>query len=114
MEGTEKVRIINPDLTHKNPFGETVVGLNRAVYDVWVKRLDKGGKEFQYSQTEALDFNTIFEVRSFGALDRMDESWYIEDGLGYKYDVQAVARHRRYMGRLNILLVYAKKRQPKP
>ena len=110
MEGNEKIRLVHPDLSHRNRIGELVQGINKAEFDLWAKRHDRGGKEYEYGRTEALDFNTIFEIREMDAFKQIDETWYIEDQYGLTYDIQAVSRQRRYMGRYRILLLQAKKR----
>ena len=109
MEGNEKVRLVWPNLDHRNRLGEIVAGINKGQWDLWAKRHDQGGKEYDYGSTEALDFNTIFEIREMDAFKSINETWYIEDQYGLTYDIQAVSRQRRYMGRYRILLLYAKK-----
>lgn len=111
MEGTEKIVLTHPDLNHRNPLGEVVKGLKLGEWRLWAKRHDQRGREEVYSQTEALDFNTIFEIRETNAFKDIDETWFIDDQYGHRYDIVSVSRQRRYMGRYRILLLYAKRRQ---
>ena len=112
-EGNEKIRLTYPDLTHRNPLGEIVPGLKKGEWGIWAKRADQRGREYDYGATEALDFNTIFEIREIKAFDALDETWYIDDQYGHRYDIQAVSRQRRYFGRYRIILLYAKRRSVK-
>ena len=110
MEGTEKIQITHPDLTHRDKIGQVVRNLYKAQIDVWAKRHDQRGREIEIGETETTDFNTIFEIREFDAVKYISESWKIRDQYGLDYDIQAVSRLRRYTGRYRILLLYAKRR----
>ena len=111
MEGNIKVTLIHPDRSHRNKGGSIPPGLIKAQFnDVWVIRRDKTGVERDYGDTITTDFNTIFELREMDAWKDINESWYIIDNYKQRYNIQAVARHRRYMGRYQIILLYAKRR----
>lgn len=110
MEGNEKITLVWPNLSHRNPLGEIVAGVDKGRWDLWAKRHDAGGREYNYGATETTDFNTIFEIREMDAYKTIDETAYIIDQYDLIYDIQAVSRQRRYMGRYRILLLYAKRR----
>ena len=110
MEGTEKVKLISPNRTHRNPIGEIVKGINNIEINVWCQRDDKRGLEREYGFTETTDFNTIFILRETNALKDINETWYLIDSYEQRYDIQAVARRRRYNGRYKIILLQCKRR----
>lgn len=110
MEGYEKIKLTHPDLSHRNRVGEIVSGVVIGEYDVWSKRHDQRGREEVYASAEALDFNTIFEIRETNLFRNMNETWFITDDIGNVYDIQSVSRLRRHMNRYKIILLYAKRR----
>ena len=110
MEGVEKLRLIRPDLSHRNPIGEVVRGLKQVDISVWANREDSRGVERDYGFTETTDFNTIFVIRETSILRPIDETWYCVDKYDQTYDIVGVARRRRYNGRYQILLLQCKRR----
>ena len=108
MEGTEKLWLTNPDITHRNPIGE-VVDFDKATYEIWARRIDKSGREIDIDGIETTDFNTIFEVRESDAILRINETWTIRDSLDQRYDIVAVARVRQLNGRYRILRLFSKR-----
>ena len=112
MEGNEKVKLIHPDKSHRTKGGGIAPHLIKAEYpDVWVIRRDGRGVERDYGATISTDFNTIFELREMDAWKNINESWVIVDKYGARYNIQAISRLRRHMGRYQIILIYAKRRQ---
>lgn len=112
MEGNIKVTLIHPDKSHRNKGGGIAPNLVKARFpDVWVIRRDRSGVERDFGATVTTDFNTIFELREMDAWKHINEGWIVIDNYGDKYNVQAISRHRRYMGRYQIILIYAKRRQ---
>ena len=110
MEGYEKIQLTEPDLTHRNQIGEILNDVIKNEYNVWVKRHDKSGQEDVFARSEALDFNTIFEIRETNVFRNINETWFITDMYNNKYDIQSVSRQRRYMNRYKIILLYSKRR----
>ena len=112
MEANEKVTLYHPDRSQRNKGGGINPNAFKAEYpDVWVIRRDKAGVERDYGDTITTDFNTIFELREMLVWQHINESWFIRDRYGDLYDIQAINRQRRYNGRYQILLIYAKRRQ---
>ena len=110
MEGSEKIRLIQPDLSHKSQFGEVVDGFELGAWDVWATRHDQRGREELSASAETLDFSTIFEIRETNRFRQMNETWEIIDQYGDHFNIVGVSRLRRYMGRYRILLLYASRK----
>ena len=90
-EGTERITLYQPGQTRDDSYGQNTPGEAKEYPGIYAMRRDRGGREVLYSDVQAGNWQTIFEIRRYPSIEEIDESWFLRDGRGVVYDIESVA-----------------------
>ena len=107
MEGNERIILYRPGDPVVDGYGQ-VLHLSKPTQVVaYAFRQDRGGRETAYSDQQAGNWLTRFKIRRFPGNEDLNENWYLADGRGEIYDIEA---RTEVMGRRTHWFIYATRR----
>ena len=105
MEGNERIILYRPGPPMVDSYGQVTPTYTEIV--AYARREDRGGRETAFADQQAGSWLTRFEIRRFPGNEDLDEKWYLADGRGTIYDIEARTEAR---GRNAKWFIYAVRR----
>lgn len=90
MEGNERITLYEPTTLNKDARGRPVRG-DAKQHPLWARRQDRGGREAVFGDARAGNWSVRFEIRNYPSIEDISANWYLADGRGRGYDIEAVS-----------------------
>ena len=106
MEGNERITLYRPGSPVVDSYGQSTPTAPTEII-AYALRQDRGGRETAYADQQAGNWLTRFRIRRLPGNEDLDENWYLADGRGTLYDIEA---RTEVMGRRTHWFIYATRR----